>query len=249
MIGNALEAFLLHRRWQGDTSAYVTFFSKEEGLIQAFYKGARTLKKKPLLQPFLPLWVTIHRRQGACYLQRLESDTLGYYYQQPSLFAAWYVNELLYYFLQPFEENKALYIAYKSLLIALKAAQTQQDIERLLRRFEYLLLKVCGYEVLLTHDAYAAAINSKQYYQFIAGEGFIPAQQGLLGQHILAFANDALEDNQVLAVSKYVMQHAISQALDGRPLQSRALWYAFYSVAQAKGKNAKQTNEHRDNQQ
>jgi DNA repair protein RecO (recombination protein O) len=95
-----------------------------------------------------------------------------------------------------------------------------------LRRFEKSLLSTTGYSLAFDLDSNITnTIQSNTYYQFVPKLGFKPAKTGLLGQHILAFANDELDDPDVLKTAKFIMRQAIADLLEGRPLKSRQLWH------------------------
>lgn len=227
MITDTLQAWVIHKHWSGDTSARIVFFTQEYGLINCFYKGGRTPKKQALLQAFLPLWLAMDIRKDAHFVRHLEIAATPIPLVGQSLFAGLYMNELLYYALRPRDPHELLYAAYVQSLHMLTQASHRLAIEAVLRRFEWVLLTSCGFHMSLTHDARSALpINEDEFYQFIVGEGFVLAEKGVGGAHILAMAADKLEDVTVLNVAKRVMRQAIHHALDGREIKARALYRA-----------------------
>ena len=73
MTTKTLQAWVLHKQWSGDTSARVSFFTRELGVIQCLCKGGRTPKKQALLQAFTPLWLSVDERYDRYYTQAIES--------------------------------------------------------------------------------------------------------------------------------------------------------------------------------
>ncbi len=225
MITDALQAWVIHKHWSGDTSARIIFFTQEHGLLPCFYKGGRTPKKQALLQAFLPLWLAMDIRGDAHFVRHLEIAATPVPLVGQSLFAGLYMNEILYYALRPSDPHELLHAAYVQSLQTLTYASDRLTIEAVLRRFEWVLLTSCGFHMSLTHDARSALpIKEACFYQFIAGEGFILAEKGIDGTHLLAMAADRLDDVDVLNVAKRVMRQAIHHALDGREIKARALY-------------------------
>jgi DNA repair protein RecO (recombination protein O) len=221
-----IEAWVLHKNWSGDTSARVSFITREAGLIQCFYKGGRTPKKQALLQAFTPLWISITERYDRYYAQTIESmsPTLQFSLSN-SLFASLYVNEILYYTLRPNYPDTALFDAYSFTLNGLAATKDRLILESLLRRFEWTLLKSCGYSFSFTHEARTTdLIAADLYYQFVAGEGFFLAPSGIAGAHILALAQDDLSEPAYLKSAKIIMRQAVDHLLGGKEIKARALY-------------------------
>lgn len=222
-----LGAWVLHKYWSGDSSARVSFFTREYGLIQCLCKRGRTPKKQALLQAFTPLWISITERYDRFYAQSIESTAPILTLTDSALFAALYVNEILYYILKPNYSDPLLYDAYIHTLQKLTKVADRIELESTLRRFEWTLLKSCGYSFSCTEEACTAAlIEPNLFYHFVAGEGFILASQGILGASILALAGDDLSELRTLNVAKKVMRQALDQLLGGREIKTRSLFLA-----------------------
>lgn len=227
MTTKTIEAWVLHKIWSGDTSARVSFFTRELGIIQCLYKGGRTPKKQALLQPFTPLWVTLTERHERHYAQAVESISPTLQLTGSLLFAGLYINEILYYALSPNYIDATLFDAYLFTLNHLALAKERTGIESLLRRFEWTLLNACGYSFSLTQEARTAhRIVEDTCYQFIAGEGFVEDSKGIPGMHILALAQDNLSEAPYLKSAKIIMRQAIDHLLGGREIKTRALYFA-----------------------
>ncbi|MGQ3888984.1 DNA repair protein RecO [Legionella sp. CNM-1927-20] len=227
MTNHSLSAWLLHKQPLGDTSLKTTFYSREQGIISCIYKGGRLPNKQTLLQPFIPLWLSVNQqpRSQWRYIQQLENTSSPLILKGIALFAGLYINELIYYLLDNTESQPAFYDNYEYTLQALANVHERLEIEAILRRFEYRLLEICGYAFSYEHEAYSfELIDVKKRYTFVAGHGFIPAKEGLLGSDIIALGSGQLNSAHYLKVAKYIMRHAINHALDGRKLISRSLF-------------------------
>src|SRR5215204_1975661 len=116
---NPVHALVLHKQWSGETSALVSFFTREAGLIQCLCKGGRTQKKQAHLQVFTPLWLMVNERYSRHYVHSIESLNPTLRLSGDALFSGFYLNELLYYTLSPLEPEPELFEAYLHTLHAL----------------------------------------------------------------------------------------------------------------------------------
>lgn len=202
----------------------VTFFTREQGVLNCFYKGGRTPKKHAILQPFMPLWLALDVRQDSYFVRQLEAQSGALVLQGNSLFAGLYVNELLFHLLSPMDSHPQLFAVYLHTLQGLATVTDKLALAMLLRRFEMALLSACGYSICFTHEArLVIPISDQQCYQFIADEGFVLADTGIPGEAILALAQGQFAKPNVLKVAKLIMREAIDHLLEGRELKSRAL--------------------------
>lgn len=220
-----LQAFLIHKKPTGETSLRTRFFTHEHGVIDCHYRGGRTPKKNLLLEPFAPLWIFINERHQWHYVNTVESAGLPYLLNGKALFAALYINELIYHTATRHDPETPLFIAYNNSLCHLQNATQATDIEIGLRQFEKALLTTTGYSLSLEPNSrFSDSIKPNACYQFIAGQGFTEAATGFTGQNILAFAHDQWDDPIVLKIAKTIMRIAIADLLGGIPLQSRELF-------------------------
>lgn len=226
MTTKSQQAWLLHKKSSGDTSARLFFFTKESGLLDCLYKGGRTPKKQSILQPFSLLWVCYEERHERYYVRSVECNSLGFNLSGHSLFSGLYINELLYYTMSSDSPDAALYESYVMALNALAQTQDKFEVEAILRRFEWVLLKSCGYLYSFRHEAGTGnLIEEDALYQFIVGEGFIlNSRQGIPGFHILALAEDDLSKVDYLKSAKFIMRQAIDHLLGGREIKARKLY-------------------------
>lgn len=227
MTTETVEAWVLHKRPSGDTSAQVTFFTREKGLLKCLAKGGRTPKRQALLQAFQPLWLAFDVRKDWYYSRHIEATaTTTIPLVGHALFAGLYVNELLYYALNPLDPYPELYDAYLETLTGLTVSKERLEIEVLLRRFEWELLLSCGYSMSFTEAANGeGAIQGHYSYRFVATEGFVLSEKGQLsGRDLLLLAESKLDTPSLLKTAKFIMRQAIDHLLGGRLLKSRALY-------------------------
>lgn len=224
MITKSLEAWVIHKRPSGDTSAYITLFTSEYGLVTALYRGARTPKKQSVIQAFTPLWVEFNVRHDRWYIRQMDMKSPTLPLTGVSLFSALYINELLHHALRLEDAYPQLYDAYSQLLPELLQKNTSIALEPLLRRFELLLLTMAGEQYSFTHDVDFNPIEPRTLYRFIPGAGLQSAKVGILGEIILAIASDTLNDPSVLLAAKKLLRTAIDHLIDGKPIKARELF-------------------------
>jgi DNA repair protein RecO (recombination protein O) len=219
------EAWFLHKYPSGDTSAQLSLFTREKGIVTCLYKGARTAKKQSLLQPFIPLWLSLDSKKDWHFVRHLETLSTPLIFKNQTLFAALYVNELIHYALKPLDPHPELYEAYQYTLQGLTAVSERLAIESLLRQFEWMLLRECGYRLAIIDDALSSKANScNPYYRYIVGKGFIAASTGFAREDILAITQGQFNEVRILKVAKLIMRQAIHHLLGGRELKSRSLF-------------------------
>lgn len=235
MINDSIEAWLLHKQPLGDTSIKLIMYSKEQGIIPCIYKGGRLPTKQTLLQPFIPLWLSVSQKKNSqwYYIRKIEHSASPLDLKGMTLFAGLYINELIYYLLSNTDLEPQFYTSYEKTLTSLAQSSERITLEVILRYFEYELLQVSGYAFSFTDEAYShQTIQAERTYHFIAGQGFIASKVGFLGQDILAIGQGRLTEPHQLKLAKYIMRQAINHALDGRQLFSRHLFRANSSAKQ-----------------
>jgi len=226
MTTETQEAWVLHKRPSGDTSALVTFFTPNKGILTCLVKAGRTPKKQGLLQAFQPLWLALEIRRDWHYVRHIEPATAAIPLAGPALFSGLYLNELLYYALRPMDAQPELFDAYLIALHQLALTTERLNLEALLRRFEWQLILACGCPVSFIQEADTGApLQANTSYRLIATEGFIADKQGpISGQDLLALAKGQLDDPKLLKTAKRIMRQIIDNLLDGRQLKSRSLF-------------------------
>lgn len=218
----ALNAWLLHKRAYGENSAYVTFFTAEKGIVTCNCKGAKSAKKSPLLQAFLPLWITLDRR--FIYLQQIEAIGPSLYLTADSLFAGLYINELVYNFLKPCDVHETVFTKYIEALNELAVSSSRNSISIILRTFEMQLLAESGYALNLLEDMDNNPFDEEKFYVFTPGLGFKAAKSGFAGKHIIDLEKNRLDNLETLRIAKKITRSAIDYVLDGKNIKARSLY-------------------------
>ncbi len=216
--------WVIHKQWSGETSAYVFFFTREHGLIRALCKGGRLPKKQILLQAFTPLWVEFNEKSNNFYVKHLELSSQALALEGINLLAGLYVNELVYYALRVMDAYPVVFDAYEHLLRYFIHPLEPANLAQYLRDFERLLLMEMGYNLSLVYEGISGeAIVSHKHYQLQVDEGFIESSQGLMGEHLLAWANNEWHRSEVRQTAKTVMRIMIDHALGGQAFYTREL--------------------------
>lgn len=216
------DAWVLHKRPISDNSSYVTFFTKNKGILVAL---CRIRNKQVTLQQFTPLWLAFTEKLGKYYVNKIESKGVSLNFNKDSLFASLYLNELLYHLLKPEEECQLLYKTYEETLFELQNLSSKNLIEKILRLFELRLLQVIGYGFSLAIDIEnAMQVQVDKYYKFMPDKGVVLAEQGILGKYLLAIDRHDFSDDNTLKITKKITRSAIEYCLDGKSLRSRDLY-------------------------
>ncbi|PJD96926.1 MAG: DNA repair protein RecO [Legionella sp.] len=225
MIIKSCSAWFIFREWTGDTSARAFFFTEHFGLLSCLYKGGRTPKKQALLQPFTPLWLNFSELRGRYYVRSIEQQAPALQLKGISLFSGLYLNELIYHALKKTESEPRLFQAYHMALNHLALTQESKKIEKVLRRFEWVLLQACGHHFSLAEEGITGEpVRAGRCYQYQSGIGLILADKGIPGAHLLALAVDDLSEDAFLKSAKQIMRHAIDNLLEGKEIKARSLF-------------------------
>lgn len=223
-------AFILHYRRYRDTSVIFDLFTQYFGRFSAVARGAVGPKPrfKGVLQPFVPLLLSYY---GAGELKSIKSvDFLAQpvHLSGDTLLIGLYVNELLNRLLGPYDPLETVYIMYAQLV---RQLEETDDVEPLLRRFEFLLLSELGYGISFQSEvATGREIVADKNYIFDADGGFTSVSsietRGFIckGVHLLAIDNDDFTRHEVRIVAKKIVRIALQPLLGNRPLNSRILF-------------------------
>jgi len=228
MITDGLSAWLLHQRLAKNSTTEVFFLTRERGLVRAYCQGGRSPKKRAILQPFAPLWLSINERSYGMYVKQIEIVETSDLLHGEILLAGMYINEVLYRALKPDVSEPMLYETYEQTIRTLVRCSQRSQLEIILRKFERTFIHLSGYQISYTEEADTGrAVLEDKYYTFIPGEGFVlanNANQNFLGAHILAIAADVWTDVDVLKTAKHIMRRGINHLLDGAVIETRALY-------------------------
>ena len=224
-------AYVLHRRPFRETSLLVDLLTLNHGKVSVVARGANSTRSalKAQLQPFQPLMVDWTGRADLKTL--IHTDTrpgvqLGH---GKALYSGFYLNELLQKLLSPFDPAQELFAAYIEALDQL--ASGDGDVEPVLRQFEMALADSLGYGFAWDEATdIGQPVQDGQRYCYDPQQGILatPVEhtrlRGLPGQALLALASGDLHNPEARRVAKQVMRSLTDFLLQGKPLNSRALF-------------------------
>lgn len=227
-------AYVLHSRPYRDTSALVELLTLHEGVLRVVWRGARSVRKGPGPQPFVPMLISA---TGRGELKTLTSAEIAGTYtllQGDRLFSGLYLNELLVRLLRPADPQPILFAAYQG---ALQALGESELVEPILRQFEWQLLDALGYGFDLRVDALGQPVDAQARYTWSADQGLLrltgaqsSAEAGLSGAALLRMAEDDWAEPATLRAAKLLMRQALSVHLGDKPLMSRQLFSSAKGV-------------------
>ncbi|OZY86159.1 DNA repair protein RecO [Cellvibrio mixtus] len=223
-------AYILHTRPYRDTSLLIDFLTPDHGRVTAVARGVRKTKtpKRQLLNPFSRLLVSWQGKTDMKLLTNFESDNHFLSLTANHLYSGFYLNELLVRLLPEMDSHNGIYHAYEQSLNALQAGE---DIEPLLRVFEFRLLIELGYGLDFTQDARNhCAIVPDGFYECHIQEGFfsaapnLPEQFLLKGECLLAIDCGDYSLPATRLAAKQLARRLLKPLLGSRPLNSRELF-------------------------
>lgn len=237
-------AFILHLRPYKENQALIELLIKDVGRITAIsYRGSKkNTGKNALLQPFKPLLVQYKESKGLQKLTLVEENsalTVTNFVGKPQ-FCGFYLNEIICRLCPAGTYQETLYDLYWHSISQLVALQYLKEIEQrdqmqvILRRFEYRLLVELGYGLDLTStlDTHEK-ISAHHYYQLYEGSGFV---EGSATNYVCTGAQlaalEAFFDNEseqqvsseVLRLAKRVLRQCLQLHLGDKPIKSRELF-------------------------
>lgn len=226
-------AFVLHTRAYRDTSSLVELFTAEYGRLSVVARGVRrpSRKARQALQAFVPLLVSYSGRSELKTLAQWEAArTQAPVLRAERLYSGLYLNELLMRLMHRHDPHPALFADYGECLQRLAG---DEDIEPVLRGFEYRLLDELGYGFSLTEDGRTGEpLAAEKWYVFDAEYGLVetaavrnPQQRCYPGTELIALAEGHFSGG-VKTTAKMLLRQALERHLGDRPLRSRELFRA-----------------------
>lgn len=221
-------AYVLHRRPYRETSFLVELFTPEYGRLTVTAKGVRGSKStaQGLLQAFTPLSVSWAGKGELMALASTDAQGEVRHLKGDSLFAGFYLNELLMALLERWDPHPVLFKRYDETLLALQDVPLNQHA---LRLFEKTLLEELGYG--LTPDA--SHFLPDKYYRFIPEQGFVISELGedakaksvlFSGKSLLAIANEDWQDEDSMRDAKRLTRFVLAPLLGSKQIYSRKLF-------------------------
>jgi DNA repair protein RecO (recombination protein O) len=219
--------YILHHRPYRDTSRILEVVTRDHGRLSLFAHGVRGPKAKlaSILQPFQRLLFSWAGRGEAAQLTGAECAQASPPLPPSSLMAAFYLNELLMKLTTRHDPLPLLFDTYHT---ALEGLRQGAPLEPELRVFEKRLLEALGYGLDLGADAGTGQrIEPGEYYHFRPEQGFVvtvaDAAGALAGHSLIGLANEHLAGERELDDAKRLLQAALAQGLEGRPLATRTV--------------------------
>lgn len=244
--------YVLHRRAYRESSQIVDLFCQKQGRFSALH---RINRKQPGLQPFTPYQMQFSGRGELKYCQHVEihypeefttftksidgSSLKGRSLQGKNLYCGFYINELIMRLTWKNEPQAELYRVYQQTLLGLLQLDNDLQAEPILRRFEFHLLAILGYQYNWQQDSQCHDILPDQFYHFDPSAGFTPCllneyagqvstnQLVFPGHAILSIAADNWQHELSWQVAKQIARLALKPLLGDKPLTSRELFKKF----------------------
>lgn len=219
-------AWLLHQRRYKNTSLIIDCLTANYGRQTLVAQGARrpNSRQSSLLQPFRPLRLSWIRRGEMGRLTDVEPAALCHELSGDSLYAGFYVNELLLRLLPRGDQNESIMNCYSNCLDRLAEFH---DVASSLRVFELGLLDALGYRVDLDNDFRTGKPIDPELEYVFEHEGGLTVSAGsdsirtYSGRHILALRKHELSDPESLRAARQLLTGILDSHLGDRPLRTR----------------------------
>lgn len=219
-------AFVLHHRPFRDTSLLLDIVTQDHGKIALVARGSRSAKSRlaGLLRPFLPLSISWVARRDLGTLTGAEAAGPPIGIQGDALLAAFYVNELLLYFLHRHDPQPEIYRLYTEVISHLGS---NQEIAACLRSFELELLSLLGYAVSFHPESVVdAELDPEQHYEYRVEQGPVPVERSggptvFKGAVLQAVHAQQFDDPDILRAANRLLRQVIDHHLGGKQLNSR----------------------------
>jgi len=230
--------YILHHRPYRDTSRILEVVTRDHGRVSLFARGVRGPKAKlaSILQPFQLLLLSWSGRGEAAQLTGAESALAASPLPSSCLMAAFYLNELLMKLTTRHDPLPTLFDTYQETVESLRRGA---PLEPQLRVFEKRLLEALGYGLDLGAEAQTGKrIEATEYYHFRPEQGLVAtvadAAGALAGHSLIGLANEQFTGERELDDAKRLLQAALAQCLEGRPLATRLVARAIVHRESAK---------------
>ena len=221
--------FVLHQRAYLNTSQLLECLTERHGVIGLVAQGSRRRSsgRRAVLQPFSPLRLSWIRRTDLGRLTGVEAAGPAFELSGDSLFAGFYVNELLLRLMGRGDPNETVHSCYSRCLASLATASATA---RAVRLFELRLLRALGYGIELEHDVETGQpIRSEGRYRFQPEHGFSPCggseatAETYGGAELISLREERLDDAVSLRAAKRLLAQSLSIYLGDRPLRTRSI--------------------------
>lgn len=220
-------AYLFHSRPYTDSKVILEFFTKSRGRISGVFRLPS--KKRPFKpQPFCPYALSWLGRGDLKTLTVIDAIAAPVPLAGKCMFCGMYLNELLLRLLQKEDPHEHLFQHYAATLSHLSRAD---QLEPVLRAFEFGLLEELGYGIDFSLDSSGQRIGEESSYLFSPGEGFVRCSGAVLkeasfqfkGKDLLRIALGDIDTTSAVA-AKRLSRLMLAPLLGSKPLKSRELF-------------------------
>jgi len=242
--------YILHHRPFRDTSQILDIVTRDHGKISVVARGSRGAKSRlaGVLRPFLPLRVSWVAKSDLGTLTGAEAAGAPAGMVGDAMFSAYYVNELLLYFLHHYDPQPEIFALYEQII---KALVQTDNVAASLRSFEFEFLSLLGYAVDLDHEYDSQRdLDGERNYQFRMEQGAVPVEreEGALvfkGSMLTSIAKQQFDDPEVLRAANRLLREIIGFHLGGKELKSRKVLLELHRGRIAAGQSPNQDTESR----
>ena len=218
--------YILHHRPFRDTSQILDIVTRDHGKVAVVARGSRGSRSRlaGVLRPFLPLKVSWVAKSDLGTLTGAEAAGPPAGMSGDALLSAYYVNELLLYFLHRYDPQPEIFALYEEVISALASTG---NVAASLRSFELEFLSLLGYAVNLDHEfASQDPLDVERYYQYRMEQGLVAVEraEGSLvfkGATLVGVAEQRFDDPDILRAASQLLREIIDFHLGGKQLKSR----------------------------
>jgi DNA repair protein RecO (recombination protein O) len=218
--------YVLHHRPFRDTSQILDVLTQDHGRIAVVARGSRGARSRlaGLLRPFTPLRVSWVARSDLGTLTGAEAAGGPPDLRGDALLSAYYVNELMLFFLHRDDPQPEIFSLYADVVLALAGGA---GVAATLRNFELELLGLLGYAVSLDQEAGTREdVVADRYYDYRVEQGPVRVERNsgplvFRGALLQAIGARQFDDENVLKAASRLLREVIAYHLGGKELQSR----------------------------
>ncbi len=227
--------WILHRRPFRDTSEIHEAFTRDFGRVGLVSRGSRRSRRRPPLEPFVPLLLSWRGRGELFTLSGTEARGSPVRAPGERLMSLFYINELILRLVSRLDPHPGLFDVYETALAAVASGAPEAPT---LRIFERDLLSELGLGLCLevTGDG-GEPVDPAGRYEYVLEHGPRPVgadRQGRLvlsGATLMALAAGRIETPAAEAEARRLTHAALALYLGDRPLRTRAVLQSMRSRA------------------
>lgn len=218
--------YILHHRPFRDTSQILDIVTRDHGKIAVVARGSRGVRSRlaGVLRPFLPLRVSWVSKSDLGTLTGAEAAGPPAGMVGDAMLSAYYVNELMLYFLHRYDPQPEIYVLYEEVI---KTLVSTDNVAASLRSFELEFLSLLGYAVNLDHESGGhEPLQGDRHYQYRMEQGLVAVERAegelvFKGSILTDIAAQRFDDPEVLRAANRLLRRIIGFHLGGKEIKSR----------------------------